>query len=461
MVTATIMDDEAVAAADVLWRRSGDAEFVRVAMAEENGIYSGEIPGQPAGSVLEYYVEAADDSGNRGTEPQSAPATLFWFWVLEHIVTNPIAFCSSRNGSLDIYTMQADGSNLVQLTHNPSSEWSLDWSPDGRRIAFCSDRDGNDEIYVMEADGSNVVRLTHNNFSDCDPAWSPDGRWIAFFSERDQDEEIYVMEADGSNLVQLTHNSTHDRSPDWSPDGSRIAFSSNRDGDEEIYVMEADGSDLVQLTDNTAMDRWPDWSPDGSRIAFSSNRDGDDEIYVMQGDGSDLVQLTDNTAWDGESDWSPDGSRIVFSTLRDDNYEIYVMEAQGTRSRRLTQNWIYDWKPVWSPVPAVPVDSCVRETAELGLPQRHALEQNHPNPFNPETVITYTLPSSEVVQLSIYDLAGQRVRVLVQRGQSAGHHQVVWNGKNDIGGDVASGVYVYMLRTGGTFRAGRRMVVVK
>ena len=67
----------------------------------------------------------------------------------------------------------------------------------------------------MNADGSNVVQLTHNSILDWDPAWSPDGRRLAFISWRDGDFEVFVMNADGSNIVQLTHNSVFDRFPDW------------------------------------------------------------------------------------------------------------------------------------------------------------------------------------------------------------------------------------------------------
>ena len=85
------------------------------------------------------------------------------------------------------------------------------------QIAFHSGRDGDDEIYVMDADGSNVQQLTFNESDDVYPAWSPDGSRIAFHSDRDGDWEIYVMDADGSNVQQLTTNESDDWFPAWSP----------------------------------------------------------------------------------------------------------------------------------------------------------------------------------------------------------------------------------------------------
>ena len=126
------------------------------------------------------------------------------------------------------------------------------------RIAFESIRDGNLEIYVMNADGSNQTRLTDNPASDSDPTWSADGQKIAFASNRDGNWQIYIMNADGSNQTRLTNNQADDAYPAWSPDGQRIAFTSNRDGNLEIYVMNPDGSQQSRLTNNSGADSFPD-----------------------------------------------------------------------------------------------------------------------------------------------------------------------------------------------------------
>ena len=238
-----------------------------------------------------------------------------------------IAFESSRDGDWDIYVMNADGKDIMQITDDDAWDTSPSWSPDGRRIAFVSRRDGDFDIYVMNADGSGVVQLTDDDAGDGGPSWSPDGRRIAFTSDRDGDRDIYVMNADGSDVVQLTDGSSDNWVGSWSPDGRRIAFTSNRDGDNEIYVMNADGSGIVQLTDDDARDAGPSWSPDGHRIAFQSDRYGDADIYVMNADGSGVVLLTDDDAGDGAPSWSPDGHRIAFQSDRDGRWEIYVMNA--------------------------------------------------------------------------------------------------------------------------------------
>ena len=217
------------------------------------------------------------------------------------------------------------------------------------KIAFTSNRDGNLEIYVMNADGTGVKNLTNNPNGDGNPAWSPDGSRIAFLSVRDGNHEIYVMNADGTGVKNLTNNPNGDGNPAWSPDGSRIAFLSVRDGNHEIYVMNADGTGVKKLTNNPAGDAYPAWSPDGSRIIFSSDRDGNEEIYVMNADGTGVKNLTNNPADDGSSAWLPDGSRVAFWSERDGNVEIYVMNADGTVVEKLTNNPAGDGYPEWSP----------------------------------------------------------------------------------------------------------------
>jgi Tol biopolymer transport system component len=90
------------------------------------------------------------------------------------------------------------------------------WSPDGRQIAFESQQDGDKEIYVMNADGSNVRQLTHNTIHDEGPAWAPDGTKLVFSRGPDNlSVDIWTMNADGSDPRQLTTYAGRDESPDW------------------------------------------------------------------------------------------------------------------------------------------------------------------------------------------------------------------------------------------------------
>jgi hypothetical protein len=90
------------------------------------------------------------------------------------------------------------------------------WSPDGSQIAFESNLDGDMEIFVMNADGTNVRQITHNTLHDEGPAWSPDGTRFAFTRGPDNlHGDIWVMSADGSDARQLTSWAGPEESPDW------------------------------------------------------------------------------------------------------------------------------------------------------------------------------------------------------------------------------------------------------
>ena len=280
-----------------------------------------------------------------------------------------IVFVSNRDGNPEIYTMNADGSDVTRLTNNPAEDNRPSWSPDGRRIAFESNRDGSNGIYAMNADGSDVTLLT-DDAGYSPPSWSPDGRRIAFVSNRDGNLEIYAVNADGSGITRLTNNPARDSNPSWSPDGRRIAFVSDRDRTQrsfwwEIYVMDADGSGVKPLTYKSIDDirSWspsdyiPSWSPDSRRIAFVASSRGQFNIYAMDANGSSgATRLTNNSAVSHiYPTWSPDGQRIafVFVSSRDRNAEIYAMNANGSGVTRLTNlaNNLANFHiyPSWSP----------------------------------------------------------------------------------------------------------------
>jgi Tol biopolymer transport system component len=220
-----------------------------------------------------------------------------------------IAFESGRDNQMmtyvnhDIYVMSADGSNVRRLTDNGADEGSPHWSPNGDSIAYVtmeyfSDRalieDPEWNIYVMNADGTDPVQLTKDLSSELEPAWSPDGTRIAFISDRNgPDFDIYVMNADGSNVTQLTNDSANEFGPRWSPDGNQIVFNSDGNSNVQLFMISIDESNLVQLTQDNSNSAYADWSPDGKRIVFESDRDtGYANIYVMNADGSNVIQLT-------------------------------------------------------------------------------------------------------------------------------------------------------------------------
>jgi Tol biopolymer transport system component len=229
-----------------------------------------------------------DDDGNGDPLTQITNSASITWEFLYAISWSPngeeLAFMNTPDGNnREIYKMNKDGSGQTNLTNDPAFDAGPDFSPvlpDGTtKIAFTSNRtdpdDGttDNEIYVMNADGTNVTQLTHNTASDSMPEFSPDGREIAFQSTRDGNLEIYKMNADGSDQVRLTYRSTFtDRNATWSPDGTQIAFWSGTGvafADGEIWVMNAkdtnndgNGDNQTNITNKpNSGDIEPDWGP--------------------------------------------------------------------------------------------------------------------------------------------------------------------------------------------------------
>lgn len=102
----------------------------------------------------------------------------------------------------------------------------------------------------------------------------------------------------------------------------------------------------------------------------------------------------------------------------------------------------------------------VAEEEEVKVPVSFSLSQNHPNPFNSETVIEYSLPKASHVKIAIYNILGQRVRALLDQKQPAGYKRVIWDGKNKEGKTVSSGIYFYRMETE-EFVRSKKMLFLK
>lgn len=264
-----------------------------------------------------------------------------------------IAFTSDRDGNNEIYMMDADGANAVNLTNHPSSDRHPAWSPDGNAIAFASRRDDNVfDIYVMDVGSRTVIRLT-NQGANTRPAWSPDGARIAFVSDRYGDKDIMVMNANGSHQIQLTVDVHVDDQPTWSADGGAIAYVSNVDGHRNIYVMSStDGSEILTLTGGDSDNFQPSWlnSLTHNLLLFTSTRNGNQDIFVIDPmTGENLRQITGDPTNERQPAWSADGTLIAIVSDRENDGErnIYTMNTEGGNLRRLTPRGSNDREPKW------------------------------------------------------------------------------------------------------------------
>ena len=177
-----------------------------------------------------------------------------------------IVFTSLKDGDLDIYTMNVDGSNIRRLTTAPGYDGGPFFSPDGKRIVYRAYhptdstelrtyrdllrremvRPNKMEIWVMNADGSDQRQITNLGGANFAPFFTPDGSRIIFSSNhknpRSRNFDLYLVNADGTGLEQVTTNPDFDGFPQFSPDGRQLVWASNRfdakPGETNIFIAD-------------------------------------------------------------------------------------------------------------------------------------------------------------------------------------------------------------------------------
>jgi len=264
----------------------------------------------------------------------------------------------TQSGSFQLYTMNPDGSDKVQLTNlAPTSFESLlpNISPDGQRIVFCF---GNFQVatphadlYVINIDGTGLSQLTNDGLS-CFPRWSPDGTLIIFAHlATTGNNVITTMRANGTGTLLSLSSNLWDSIGFDTPDTRHIVFYSQSGGlVAAAWIMDAHGANKQRLT-AAALEGFPsDVSPDGRHILVGDHGNSPpalaNDIFVLNPDGTGLTQLTHfpTIHHDGSGSYSPDGTKIVFtsdrlssnvSTTAFGAFDIFTMNADGSNVTRI------------------------------------------------------------------------------------------------------------------------------
>ena len=276
------------------------------------------------------------------------------------------------------------------------------FSPDGKRIAYVVSRaDMNRSIYdadvwIIDADGRNNIQLTRSLGADFEPRWSPDGAWIGFLSDREGKQAIWLMASNGGEAVRLTSEASTIHDFQWSPSGKSIAFTMTDPptADEErraherddahvvgenlkqkhLYVIDVVSRDVRRLTRGPFTVGEMSWSPDGKSIAFDRMPGtGLDDMYH-----ADIYTIDSSLACDDNScpvmtplvvragvdrrpRFSPDGKSVAFLSTggRFDwlaEHQIWIVDLADRKSRLVSRDydrtpetfeWSSDSKSIW------------------------------------------------------------------------------------------------------------------
>lgn len=246
--------------------------------------------------------------------------------------------------------------------------------------------------------------------------------------------------------------------PCFTPDIKYVIYSANEKADYlslwQFYRVSVDGGVPEKISnfsksDDFSYPQYPEVSPDGQWILFqgtflvdSTTRKTGPCVLNLK-TGKTYKALPNAEIMESSAEWLPDGSGFIYSN------EKHLYELITTPSRH---GCIYtvDFQPsaFWKP-------TGVAETA----PVNFAIIGNFPNPFNPSTTISFSLPESGQASLAIYNASGQKVRELASGTLTAGRHSVVWDGRDQNGNTVSSGIYISRLTMNNKVTANRMLLV--
>lgn len=229
-----------------------------------------------------------------------------------------------------------------------------DISPDGRRIAYTAIRVGaNSDVWLMNADGTNLTQLTTDPAGDSKPLWLPGGDRIVFESYRGERHALWITTPSGGVEKKFL-----DIEQDWSnirvsPDRKQIIFHSRQSGQINVWVVALAGGTPKQLTFDQEGMGFPSWSPDGRFIAMQMRRGDDTHLAIMPAGGGAPVQLTSERGQSWIGGFSPDGDKIVFAGFRNGNWNVWWFSRSTRVQKQVTSNTklsSFMRYPVWSPL---------------------------------------------------------------------------------------------------------------
>ncbi|NOY60421.1 MAG: T9SS type A sorting domain-containing protein, partial [Calditrichaeota bacterium] len=448
----------------IFYKNSVDAPFDSLQL-QPTGIedkYTADIPGDSLNSVIYYYAQASDDSGRTGTSPRGAPAAVDSFQIIPDtvppaIVYQPVEYIKLSD-SLVISAKATDAVGVAKVTlyvDFNDREYQIPMLPGGNDT-FTAHLDTLD---LAEGDSLQYRIIAVDVSQNENTAIVPQsGRYFlgiykSILSYDFEDDSTLTAEA-GSDWEWGKPTS----GPDSAHSGQKL-WATGLNGNysnSSNSILDVPSMELVGGIENAAFSFWHWYSTefsrgsiwDGGNVKISV--DGGSFQVITPEDGYDGVIDNYNPVLGGEPGFGgpPDGTpgwrEEIFDLSEYIGHTVQLRFQLASDDNTPAPGWyIDDIEFLIFPY----IGTAVVHSA-ASLPQKFLLRQNYPNPFNSETFIRFELPGKQHVRLSIYNSLGQVIKVLMDQSKSAGRYVTKWDGKNQAGISVVSGIYFYRIETG-------------
>ena len=263
-----------------------------------------------------------------------------------------LVFLTQEKSGKELWLVDFDGYNLIQLTNDKTVNLNPAWAPDGKWIVYTSYAAHNPDLIMIDKSGKKRQTLNRLPGLNAAPAWSPDMKKIALVLSKDQNSEIYLLNRN-RKLQRLTRHFNIDTSPTWSPDGKKIAFTSDRSGtgSPQIYIMgsiKGDSGKVTRISFGSSYNDDPAWSPDGDKIAYTSRQGRKFQISVYDLNTNRSQVITSGLESSEGPSWSPDSRFLVFRKRTNSGFNIFVQRLGSKMTRQLTFSG-NSHSPAWSP----------------------------------------------------------------------------------------------------------------
>lgn len=403
-----------------------------------------------------------------------------------------ISWFDNRSGNDDIYAQKIDSSGAIHwisdgvpICSAVDNQWDPDLIPDGEGGAIIAWEDyrnglGNDDIYAQRIDSSGSVLWTADGRAICAAAGrqygtkiisdNVTGAILVWTDERSGtfQNDLYAQRVSSSGTIMWATNGVPvctESGTQWQHSivsdgvGGVLVTWEDQRGINDIYAqrLSENGIPLWQLNGiEVCTANWIQEAPTicadgegGAIIGWADDRDHADDLYAQRVNSSGVVEWPANGIPISTASGGQRTPKIAGITSKG-AIITWMDERNGFTNSDIFAQWVNAQGQLTS----------IKTTNFQGMPKEITLAQNYPNPFNPRTVIEYSVPRKEQVEIIVFNMLGHSIKTLVSGEHAPGKYIAVWDATSDSGSRVSSGVYFYQI-TAGNYNAIKKMVLLK